>query len=71
MPELLRLLVGSIVPVLCMAGVMLKVSKSPQLAGLQLFPFLNHIGRYVWLVDFQQVLMISAHLTLWIVNRYY
>lgn len=56
MCRLYRQLVGNIALVLCMAGEMWSPSKSRQQAGLQLFLFLNLIGKYAWLVVCQQVL---------------
>lgn len=53
---LLKLHVGSTVLAPSMDGVMLGPSRSQQLAGLQLFPYLNPIGKFAWLVDFQQAL---------------
>lgn len=44
-----------------MAGVMLAPNRSPQQAGLQLFLYLNPIGKYAWQADCQQVLSSSTY----------
>ncbi|RYQ85364.1 hypothetical protein Ahy_B10g104912 [Arachis hypogaea] len=49
-----RQLVGNIVRVLFMVGAMLGLHRSLQLAGLQLFLFLNLTDKYAWRVDYQQ-----------------
>jgi hypothetical protein len=44
-----------------MAGEMLGPNRSPLQAGLQLFLYLNPIGKYAWPVDCQQVLASSTY----------
>ena len=56
MQKLLKLHVGHTVLAPSMDGVMLGPSRIRQLAGLQLFPYLNPIGKFAWPVDFQQAL---------------
>lgn len=56
MQKLLKLHVGSTILAPSMDGVMLGLSRSQQLAGLQFCPYLNPIGKFAWPVDFQQAL---------------
>lgn len=55
MCRLLKQLGGHTVLNLSMDGATWGISKNLLLAGLLLFQFLNHTGKYVWQVDYPQV----------------